>query len=223
MMSATKSKSNPSSQAFPVKKISSKKIKQRSKYPSKTFKRKKKRHSRRKIVKELYQTFSIFFALLLLIQKMTIALPKVEGYSMIPTLVDGNRVVVNKFGQVKRFKLIYFKDTTGKIGAVRRIIGIPGDRIKYKNDQLWINEQEVVERFLENSVHKVQESTMKFTDDFTLIQAIGVEAVPMGKYFVMGDNRPFATDSRVYGLIDESQVVGTAEWLLFPLRKLDYF
>ncbi|WP_207696410.1 signal peptidase I [Enterococcus sp. DIV0212c] len=222
-MSVSNLQSKPSSQAFSAKKSSSRKIKQRVNVPSKSMKRKKKRHSRRKIVKELYITFGIFLALLILVQKMTIALPKVEGYSMIPTLVDGNRVVVNKLGQVRRFKLIYFKDETGKIGAVRRIIGMPGDRIRYKNDQLWINEQEVVERFLEKSVYKVQESGMKFTDDFTLAQAIGVDAVPVGKYFVLGDNRPFATDSRAYGLIDENKIVGTVEMLLFPLHKLGQF
>lgn len=221
-MSVTKSKSKSSSQAFSMKKRQTKNIKPKSNHVTKKIKRKKRRRPKRKnkkILKELYITFGIFFILLITVLKITITLPKIEGYSMIPTLEDGNRVVVNKFEKIKRFKLVYFKDKMGNVGAVRRIIGLPGDRIKYVNDQLWINEQDVYERFLEKSLHKIHDSEMTFTEDFTLEQVTGEEVIPSEKYFVLGDNRSFSSDSREYGLIDKSQIIGTIDFRLFPLHK----
>lgn len=205
-----------------MKKRQTKNIKPKSNHVTKKIKRKKRRRPKRKnkkILKELYITFGIFFILLITVLKITITLPKIEGYSMIPTLEDGNRVVVNKFEKIKRFKLVYFKDKMGNVGAVRRIIGLPGDRIKYVNDQLWINEQDVYERFLEKSLHKIHDSEMTFTEDFTLEQVTGEEVIPSEKYFVLGDNRSFSSDSREYGLIDKSQIIGTIDFRLFPLHK----
>jgi signal peptidase I len=146
----------------------------------------------------------------------------VEGESMMPTLQNGNKVVVNKLGyqieDLQRFDVIVFH-ANKKEDFVKRIIGLPGDKIVYRNDHLFINGQKLEEPFLDKYRQKVTDG--KLTGDFTLKEITGEEIVPDGKLFVLGDNRLGSWDSRYFGFISVKQVVGKVDLRYWPLDEMD--
>ncbi|MBP3038678.1 signal peptidase I [Bacillaceae bacterium Marseille-Q3522] len=146
----------------------------------------------------------------------------VEGESMMPTLKEGNKLFVNKIGyqfsELHHFDVIVFR-ATEKDDYVKRIIGLPGDKIEYHNDQLYINDEKVAEPFLK----KNQKSAVvdKFTGDFTLKELTGEETVPPNSLFVLGDNRLGSWDSRHFGFISIDQVVGKVNIRYWPVSDFD--
>lgn len=146
----------------------------------------------------------------------------VEGRSMMPTLEDGNKLIVNKIGfqigDLKRFDVIVFH-ANEKEDYVKRVIGLPGDTIEYKNDQLFINGKKMDEPYLDK--HRNEILTKRLTEDFTLQERTGVKVVPEGKLFVLGDNRLESWDSRQMGFISFDQVVGKVNLRYWPLDHME--
>jgi signal peptidase I len=146
----------------------------------------------------------------------------VEGESMMPTLQDGNKLVVNKLGyqvgELNRFDVIVFH-ANEKEDFVKRIIGLPGDKIEYRDDRLFINGQKYEEPFLE--VYKQKSPGIRITGDFSLKEITGENTVPEGKLFVLGDNRLGSWDSRQFGFISATQVVGKVDLRYWPLDSMD--
>jgi signal peptidase I len=146
----------------------------------------------------------------------------VEGESMMPTLQDGNKLVVNKLGyqvgELNRFDVIVFH-ANKKEDFVKRIIGLPGDKIEYRDDRLFINGEKYEEPFLE--VYKQKSLGIRITGDFSLKEITGENTVPDGKLFVLGDNRLGSWDSRQFGFISASQVVGKVDLRYWPLDAMD--
>ncbi|MBO0441102.1 signal peptidase I [Enterococcus sp. DIV0869a] len=151
------------------------------------------------------------------------ALPKFKGYSMVPTLRDGDRVYVNKLGKRKTFELVYIQLPGTKKKEIRRIIGLPGQKIAYKNDQLQIDGENRDEKFIFDEQQTSQENGRLYTDDFSIFTLTGKSEIPAGKYLVLGDNRPYSVDSRQYGLIDEQAIIGVVEMRILPLHLLKTF
>ncbi|WBX80018.1 signal peptidase I [Virgibacillus salarius] len=144
----------------------------------------------------------------------------VDGESMQPTLNDGNLLMVNKvvydLTDVDRFDVIVFHANKQE-DYVKRVIGVPEDEIKYKDDNLYINGKYVEERFLSEFV---QASNGKpYTKNFTLEEITGKTEVPEGKLFVMGDNRDNSLDSRSFGFISQTQLVGKVDVKYWPLSQ----
>ncbi|AIE59289.1 signal peptidase I [Bacillus methanolicus] len=146
----------------------------------------------------------------------------VKGESMMPTLQDGNKLVVNKigyqFGKLQRFDVIVFH-ANKKEDFVKRIIGLPGDKIEYRNDQLYVNDKKIDEPYLD--IYRKQIPGGRLTGDFTLKEITGEEKVPPGKLFVLGDNRLGSWDSRQFGFISVNQVVGKVNLRYWPLNEID--
>jgi signal peptidase I len=145
----------------------------------------------------------------------------VEGESMMPTLEDGNKLVVNKIGyqigDLNRFDVIVFHANMNE-DYVKRIIGLPGDEIEYINEQLFINGKRYSEPFLEEYRKEVLGG--RLTGNFTLKEITGKETVPKNHLFVMGDNRLGSWDSRHFGFIKVDQVVGKVNLRYWPLEDL---
>ncbi|HET6872726.1 MAG TPA: signal peptidase I [Sporolactobacillaceae bacterium] len=145
----------------------------------------------------------------------------VEGQSMMPTLQDGNRLIVNKIvyhiSEPKRYDIIIFHATPTE-DYVKRVIGLPGDKIEYKNDVLYVNGKKVPEPYLNQ--YKSQLTSGDLTQNFTLKQDTGRTTVPKGKLFVMGDNRRNSVDSRIFGFVDMSKVVGKVDLRYWPLNEI---
>lgn len=146
----------------------------------------------------------------------------VEGESMLPTLEDGNKLIINKMeyqiSDFERFDVIVFH-ANEKEDYVKRVIGLPGEKIEYRDDQLFINDKKVAEPYLKP--WKEQFAGRKFTEDFTLYEKTGFEKVPEGMLFVLGDNRLKSEDSRRFGFISVDQVVGKVNLRYWPITELD--
>jgi signal peptidase I len=143
----------------------------------------------------------------------------VEGTSMMPTLHDQDRMIVNKLaykiGEPKRFDIIVFHAEEGK-DYIKRVIGLPGDRIEYKNDTLYVNGKAYKEPYLNEKKKQVIDGPL--TEPFTLEELTGGQkTVPKGHLFVMGDNRRYSKDSRHIGFIPMEKVVGKTSIVYWPL------
>lgn len=145
----------------------------------------------------------------------------VDGQSMMPTLQNSDRLIVNKIGYTiskpERFDIIVFHATSEK-DYIKRVIGLSGDTIAYKNDLLYINGEPVEEAYLED--YKKNAYSLPFTLDFTLVDFTGVEVVPEGHLFVLGDNRQHSKDSRHIGFIPYDNVVGSANVIFWPFSEI---
>ncbi|MFY4776698.1 signal peptidase I [Metabacillus sp. RGM 3146] len=143
----------------------------------------------------------------------------VEGVSMMPTLQDGNRVIVSKIGKLNRFDEIVFHAPDAPKDYVKRIIGLPGDSVEMKNDTLYVNGKAYKEPYLKESRKSLMAGQL-LTEDFTLQELTDKKVVPEGSLFVMGDNRPNSHDGRAFGFIKKDSVVGKVEARIWPLNEI---
>lgn len=163
-------------------------------------------------------TKAIAIALLLayLIRTFLFVPTIVDGESMIETLQNQERLIVNKivylFHPPQRGDIIVFHAIQGK-DFIKRVIGVAGDRIEMKGDRLYINGKEVPETYLEKN-KAAWKGPGPYTNDFT------VDRVPDGTVFVLGDNRVNSTDSRILGPISLDRVVGRADLSFWPIDQI---
>jgi signal peptidase I len=137
----------------------------------------------------------------------------VDGESMLPTLENKERLIVNKaiyfIAEPNRGDILVFHATENK-DWIKRVIGEPGDVVEVRDDNLYVNDEIVDEPYLD--VSKSISSGI-LTNDF-------YEVVPEGHIFVMGDNRQNSRDSRSIGSIPIDSVVGRAEVVIWPVKGI---
>ncbi|TWI56143.1 signal peptidase I [Halalkalibacter nanhaiisediminis] len=140
---------------------------------------------------------------------------EVQGESMVPSVYDGERFIINKIGygfsEPNRFDLIVFH-ANEEDDYIKRVIGLPGDKVEVKNDVLYINNEPVDEPFLEQ--RKEGLGSQPYTNDFAI-----PEVVPEGHVFVLGDNRPNSLDSRRIGFIPNDKIVGKVDLRFWPIAE----
>ncbi len=145
----------------------------------------------------------------------------VDGESMMPTLEHSDRMIVNKFSYVisepERFDIIVFHAPGGK-DYIKRIIGLPGDKIEYRSDMLYVNDEPVDEPYLDGIKRQYQGETL--TNDFRLSDLSNETVVPEGELFVLGDNRRHSKDSRDIGSIPMNEVIGKANIVFWPITDV---
>ena len=156
----------------------------------------------KKFIKELIP-YIIIIICVVLIRTFIVTPVRVDGVSMNPTLENNEILILNKLDKsYNRFDIVVFNYNNEKL--VKRIIGLPGETIKVKNNKLYINNKYIEEDF-----------THKDTDDYEYELVI-----PKNSYFVMGDNRSNSLDSRFIGPINKQNIEGTVNLSLLPLKKL---
>ncbi|MGM7700095.1 signal peptidase I [Pseudalkalibacillus sp. Hm43] len=145
----------------------------------------------------------------------------VFGESMMPTIQEGNRLIVNKINydisDPNRFDLIVFRANEQE-DYIKRVIGLPGDKIEYRNDKLFINDKPVEEPYLERFREDLQQGS-QLTGDFTLKDITKKERVPEGTVFVLGDNRLHSIDSRHIGFVPVENIVGEVNLRYWPVSE----
>ena len=137
-----------------------------------------------------------------------VARVRVENISMEPTLQPGEFVLVNKivyrFGEVRHGDIIVFHFPQNPAeDYIKRIIGVPGDKVSIKNQQVFINEQ------------AIEENYTAAPPDYN-----GQWVVPADSLFVLGDNRNQSSDSHSWGFVPLKLVVGKAEVIYWPFNEV---
>ncbi|MDR0921745.1 MAG: signal peptidase I [Lactobacillales bacterium] len=175
---------------------------------------------RKRMLKEGLTAFVLGSVLIFITLYFFLAFPKMDGYSMTPSLYDGERLVVVKHAKLIRFRLIAFRDEGTNMIKIRRLIGLPSEKINYHGDVLMVNDKERTESFIKSALSDYGSGGMQFTEDFSSESLSGSETIPKDEYLVMGDNRPYSTDSRYFGLIKRKQIIGVAYYKLDKLEPL---
>ena len=152
----------------------------------------------------------VIIILIIILLKMYVISPiRVNGTSMDPTLENGDIMILNKIGyritKIKRFDIVVIKYKDELL--IKRVIGLPGEKIKYVNNTLYVNGKKLDEEF-----------DKTYTYNFSL-KEIGSTTVPDDSYFVLGDNREVSKDSRSIGFIDREDIIGKSSLTLFPFNR----
>lgn len=110
---------------------------------------------------------------------------------MYPTLKDKQVVRVSKIKEINRFDIVIAKKHDNYL-IVKRVIGLPNEKIEYKDNHLYINEKPVTESFIDLYLTKTEDFTYTLKDD---------------EYFLLGDNREYSTDSRELGAFKKEKLL----------------
>ena len=129
----------------------------------------------------------------------------VDGASMDYTLEDGQLVFINKFvyniKDVERFDIVVLNNEEDNDRIIKRIIGLPNEKIEYNNNQLYVNGKLVEQNY-----------EVEQTEDFTVV-------TKENEYFVLGDNRDVSKDSRMLGNFNKKDIVGRVNFRILPFKK----
>ena len=158
--------------------------------------------------------------IIIFIFTFVVAIQNISGNSMDPTLKEGQLVLVSKFSyrfsSVKRNDIVALNN--GGKSYVKRVIGLPGEKIEYMDGMLFINDEAHKETYLNDDV---------VTYNFLFVDVCNIEDCPEGvipenKYLVLGDNREESLDSRTpeFGLVDKSDIKGKVIFSLWPLKGI---
>lgn len=136
----------------------------------------------------------------------------VRGQSMSPSLRDGDRVVVDRvsygLADIERFDVVILRYPRDRnVDFVKRVIGLPGDRVVMRNGVVLVNGKRVRESFGCHPDHDDRVDTV----------------VPFGKVFVLGDNRPISCDSRSFGMVDVTDLRGKVRCCFWPPHRMTFF
>ena len=145
----------------------------------------------------------------------------IPSESMVPTLEKNDRVLVNKLSykmhDVNRGDIIVFKAPDGTDPSVKdlvkRVIGLPGETVSAENGKIFIDGKELDEPYL-------PDGTVSNCASFRE-QCFPTGKVPDDQYWVMGDNRASSKDSRFFGTIAKSEIIGRVFVRIWPLNRLD--
>ena len=136
---------------------------------------------------------------------------------MYSTLEDGEVLFLSKItykvSDINRFDIVVLDDLDDLI--IKRIIGMPGDKVVYKDGALYINDEELKEDY--------NDFIMEDFDVDSICEINGIECngvIPDDMYLVLGDNRMVSADSRVKGLFSKEQILGKTIFRVWPLNRI---
>ena len=144
----------------------------------------------------------------------------VEGSSMYPTLIDQEKGVSNVFStymsEIKRFEVVVVNIKSKDERWVKRVVGLPGEKIEYKDNQLYVNDILVQENFFNEEY--VKEATNNGEIGFS--KDCGPFYLDDDEYFLVGDNRILSYDSRDIGPFKKKDIVSKYVVIYYPFDKI---
>ena len=190
------------------------------------------------VLVEYARSFFPVLLVVLLLRSFVVEPFRIPSGSMMPTLLVGDFILVNKFHYGLRLPVINTQVTDGEapqrgdvivfrypkqpeVNYIKRIVGLPGDRIEYRNKTIYINGERQPQEMLGfyglhggNAVSIKEENLDGMLHDILIehgrVSGDDVFTVPEGEYFVMGDNRDNSNDSRRWGTVPAENLVGKA-------------
>ena len=172
--------------------------------------------NRYRLVREIIETL-VLTALMFLVINMAIQNYDVDGPSMEPRLHNNERIMVDKWSYLvhepaRSDIVVFIAPPSPKDFYVKRIIGIPGDHITIHNTTVIVDGITLNERYVKAENQGNPE----------MLHPIENMVVPVGEYFVMGDNRANSSDSRAWGFVPRKNIVGRAALIYWPLKQDNY-
>jgi signal peptidase I len=192
------------------------------------------------VFREYFEAICVAIILALFIRTFVVQAFKIPSGSMLPTLLIGDHLLVNKFiygikvpftGKIlipiknpKQGDVVVFRFPKDRsVDYIKRVIGTPGDTVEIKNKRVFVNGKAI------NDSHAHFSSSAILSEKASPRDNFGPIIVPKGHIFVMGDNRDNSYDGRFWGFVDERDVLGKAFILYWswdidkPLFSLDRF
>lgn len=156
-----------------------------------------------RLLTDVFETVLLSLLLFLAINAISARI-RVEGFSMEPTLHDGEYVIVNKvsyrLSDPELGDIIVFHYPNGpEQEYIKRVIGVPGDRVRVGDGQVYVNDQLLTETYIN--------ADPAYSGDWT---------VPADNLFVLGDNRNNSSDSHRWGFVPYDKVIGKAVFVYWP-------
>lgn len=161
---------------------------------------------------EFTQTLVVFLAIGSVIYLFAVQPHKVSGCSMCPNFHTGDYILTDKityrFSEPKRGDIIVFKNPRDPAqDFIKRIIGVPGDKIKIKDGHVYLNGHIIKEPYLDPNLMTNPQAFLNDDEEVT---------VKNDNYIVFGDNRPGSSDSREWGLLPKENIIGKAFFRYWP-------
>ena len=164
--------------------------------------------------------YIIIIMVVIMIRTFIITPVEVDGSSMEDTLHDNELLLLSKISykisEINRFDIVVIDKGDDKV--VKRVIGLPGDEVEYRENMLFINGEKIDDIYAKNATFDFDVKDICLIKDN--IEECTYTKVPEGKYIVLGDNRLISSDSRVNGFIDEEDILGKAVFRIWPLNKI---
>ena len=195
-----------------------------------------------------YRGFAVFIVLMVIFRSALADWNVVPTGSMKPTILEGDRILVNKlaydfkvplthislykFADPRRGDIVIFDSKAADTRLVKRVIGLPGDTVEMRDNRLTINGIEVQYSNVEYAADAIFaiESYLGMSHRIELartggsrLSTFGPVNVPKDRYLVLGDNRDNSADSRVYGFIPRDEIVGNARTVVLSLNYDHYY
>jgi len=227
----------------PKRRVAADAISEKNVPPTETLSEAKERLLKEPILVEYARSLFPVILAVLVLRSFLVEPFRIPSNSMMPTLLTGDFILVNKFsygirlpvlnskiidvGKPKRGDVMVFRyPRDPSIDYIKRVIGLPGDKIVYRNKQLFVNGEQARQEAkgtyigigsgVPMSGAKMHLERLSGADHDILVDENRVTAmagefiVPEGQYFVMGDNRDNSNDSRYWGSVPEENLVGKA-------------
>jgi len=195
-----------------------------------------------------YRGFAVFVVLMAIFRSALADWNVVPTGSMKPTIIEGDRILVNKlaydfkvplthislykFADPARGDIVVFDSRAANTRLVKRVIGLPGDTVEMRDNRLTING--IAARY--SGVEYGADATFEIESYLNMSHRIelagtgasrvgtfGPVTVPEDRYLVLGDNRDNSADSRFYGFIPRDEIVGNAKTVVLSLNYDDYY
>jgi len=162
---------------------------------------------------ELTKGIIIFLIIVALIHFFIATVFKVEGKSMEPNFHQDQYMLINKLSYIAAkpirgdVVILKFPGDPEKTKYIKRIIGLPGEKVAIKDGLIYINDKKLREIYIANDIITEPEMELTLASD---------------EYFVVGDNRPNSSDSRIWGPAPKKFLIGKAIFYLFPFKDAGY-
>ena len=194
--------------------------------------------------KEAIETIVFVLVMVIIIRFFVAEVRWIPSESMVPTLKVGDRLIVERFSRFYRepqrgdILVFYpphetlkydvvsvFTRLTGffckDIAYIKRVVGLPGDKINIKTDEVgntfvYVNDKKLKELYVKDvtDINYPCNSAMHYCKDIT---------VPEDSLFMMGDNRGHSSDSRYWGFLPKDRIVGRAVFVFWPFNRVEVF
>jgi signal peptidase I len=178
---------------------------------------------------DLIETIAISFSIFLVVYLFFLQPHQVNGQSMVPNFQSGEHVLTDKItfrmrdperGEVVVFHAPPAANCPEGTGCdfIKRILAVPGDTVEVKDNAIWVNGQRLPESYIPADFVTMPGNATKNTSLY-----MGAD-----EYFAVGDNRPYSSDSRAWGAIQKSDIIGRVffrYWpatVISPIGKADY-